>query len=43
MARLIWGRRRPIVGTPAERYLAGRGLPIDEDLSHCIGFDPEGS
>jgi putative DNA primase/helicase len=37
----VWQRRRPIAGTLAERYLAGRGLPLDEDLSHVVGFDPQ--
>ncbi len=40
-ARGIWQRRRPIAGTVAEHYLRLRGLSMDEDLSHCIGFDPE--
>lgn len=42
-ARLIWARRRPIAGTIADHYFRFRGLTIDEDLSHCIGFDPEAS
>ncbi|MGB6177239.1 MAG: toprim domain-containing protein [Methylocella sp.] len=40
-ARLNWARSRPIAGTIADRYLRFRGIAIDEDLSHCIGFDPE--
>jgi hypothetical protein len=40
-ARAVWQRRRPIAGTVAERYLAGRGLLLDGDLSHVVGFDPQ--
>jgi hypothetical protein len=34
-------KRRPIAGTIADHYLRFRGIALDEDLSHCIGFDPE--
>jgi len=40
-ARAAWERRRPITGTVADHYLRLRGLAIDEDLSHYMGFDPE--
>lgn len=39
-ARLIWAGRRPIAGTIADHYFRFRGIALDEDLSHCIGFDP---
>jgi len=34
----IWHGARNIRGTPAESYLASRGLKIDEDLSHVLRF-----
>ncbi|MGH6845950.1 MAG: DUF7146 domain-containing protein [Methylocella sp.] len=41
IARGIWNRRRPIIGTVAEYYLRFRGLEIDEDHFRYMGFDPE--
>jgi CHC2 zinc finger len=41
VARAIWQRRQPIVGTLAERYLRTRGLDLDEDHLRYMGFDPE--
>jgi hypothetical protein len=34
----IWQGARSIRGTPAEAYLASRGLRLDEDLSHILRF-----
>lgn len=39
-ARIIWGQRKPITRTTAEKYLYSRGIPLDEDLLHVFGFDP---
>ena len=38
MASWLWRRRRPIEGTPADRYLAGRGSPTV--LLPTLGFLP---
>jgi DNA primase len=43
VARHAWEKRRPIAGTIADHYLRFRGIAIDEDLSHCIGFDRDGA
>jgi len=36
----IWRATVPIPGTLAERYLASRGLRLESDLAHVLGFHP---
>ncbi|RUO97992.1 toprim domain-containing protein [Hyphomicrobium sp.] len=41
IALAIWDRRKPVLGTKAEIYLASRGLKIDRlDVGHVLGWDP---
>lgn len=39
LASALWGEARPIEGSPAERYLSGRGITCP--LPDCLRFHPE--